>query len=158
VTNTLDTLDQAEMAKARALDDLREASAAADRLASEQFAQLRAKRAAWAHKVLAEKGPDLAAAERKAYRAFAQAAVSGDARGGFLDWLTARAALNIATDRLIAAKSILGTTADTDNSYPIRDTPSFSVECDRALAAEASARYTAMQEELQREINSIDRL
>ena len=58
----------------------------------------------------------------------------------------------------MASRGILGTAGNADGSYRFTDTPSFSAELDRVLAAEASARLADAHGELQLEINALDQL
>ena len=152
------TLETASAERDRLAAAARAAGEIADKLAAERFEVLTAKRQSWARSVMADQAAiaaTLATAERAAARAFQVAAVDGDARLAFLSWCDSRNEVNVHRDRVGAARAALGE-AEADAAYVFRDVPSYSVELDRALASEASSRWSDRQSEFQAELNALD--
>ncbi len=157
-TKAPQTLETAEAERDRLASEARAAGEIADKLAGERLTLLKARREAWARDVLdgqATVTAGLAAAEKAAGREFRTAAVTGDARTAFLEWIDARARVNLHRDRVTVARAAIGEPQD-GSGYAIRDTPAYSAEVDRALAAEASSRFADAQSDLQAELNALD--
>lgn len=153
------TFAEATSERDRLAAEARAAGEVADRLAAERWALLDERRREWATTVLAdhaETAGGLRTAETAAARAFREAALDGDGRGAFLDWIDRRNDVNLHRDRVVAARAALGEDQLDDGGYQFRDQPAYSVELDRALAAEASSRFGDRQTCLQREINDVD--
>lgn len=152
------TLAEAQAERSRLADAARAADAIVDKLAAEALALRQAKRLTWAESVLAgaeAEAARLTAAERAAESEFRRAAVTGDPRETYFAWMTARAAVNVNRDRRVQARVATGLDQG-DHGYPITDMPEYSAELDRALSAEAGARYGELAAALQVELNGLD--
>ncbi len=158
MTTKTQTLESVTAERDRLASEARAAGEIADKLAAERLALLTDRRQAWARDAMADQttvAAALAEAEAIAHRAFRDAAVNGDGRSAFLEWLASRAAVNAHRDRVTAARAALGEPQD-GSGYVFRDTPSYSAEVDRALASEASSRFADAQSGLQAELNGLE--
>jgi hypothetical protein len=156
----IETLAEAERERDRLGAASREAGDRADKLAAEAWTNREAKRRSWAEAVMAGHVAEearLAAAEKAAESEFRLAAVSGDGRASYLVWMATRGASNVERQRVTTARAAIGQ-ASSEDSYVFHDQPVYSAELDRALSAEALARFGEASEALQHEVNALDEL